>query len=136
MTATVTFGLLALGSLPPADFVALVKRAEAARFETFWAADERFFRDCWAQLAVATQHSDALRLGTAVTDPYNRHPALTAVSVATLNEFSGGRAIFGSTTRSSRVRRSHDCMSATSSETRSGESCIPLIPLTSGQLAR
>jgi 5,10-methylenetetrahydromethanopterin reductase len=95
MTPKVTFGLLALGSLPPADFIALVKHAEAARFETFWAADERFFRDCWAQLAVATQHSDALRLGTAVTDPYNRHPALTAVSVATLDELSGGRAILG-----------------------------------------
>jgi 5,10-methylenetetrahydromethanopterin reductase len=95
MTPNVTFGFLALGSLPPARFVALVKDAEALRFETFWAADERFFRDCWAQLAVATQYSATMRLGTAVTDPYIRHPALTAVSVATIDELSGGRAILG-----------------------------------------
>jgi 5,10-methylenetetrahydromethanopterin reductase len=95
MTAKTTFGLLALGSLPPDAFVRLVKDAEAARFETLWAADERFFRDCWAQLAVASQHSTAIRLGTAVTDPYVRHPALTAVAISTIDELSGGRAILG-----------------------------------------
>jgi 5,10-methylenetetrahydromethanopterin reductase len=36
-----------------------------------------------------------LLLGSRVTDPYIRHPALTAVAIATLDEASGGRAILG-----------------------------------------
>jgi 5,10-methylenetetrahydromethanopterin reductase len=36
-----------------------------------------------------------IQLGTRVTDPYVRHPALTAVAVASLDELSGGRAILG-----------------------------------------
>jgi 5,10-methylenetetrahydromethanopterin reductase len=36
-----------------------------------------------------------IQLGTRVTDPYVRHPALTAVAIASLDELSGGRAILG-----------------------------------------
>ncbi|MDR7520811.1 MAG: LLM class flavin-dependent oxidoreductase, partial [Armatimonadota bacterium] len=36
-----------------------------------------------------------LRLGPGVTNPYSRHPALTAVAVATLDEISEGRAVLG-----------------------------------------
>jgi 5,10-methylenetetrahydromethanopterin reductase len=34
-------------------------------------------------------------MGPCVTDPYSRHPALTAMAVATLDEISGGRAVLG-----------------------------------------
>jgi 5,10-methylenetetrahydromethanopterin reductase len=34
-------------------------------------------------------------VGTSVTDPYVRHPALTAVAMATLDEISDGRAVLG-----------------------------------------
>jgi 5,10-methylenetetrahydromethanopterin reductase len=30
-----------------------------------------------------------------VTDPFSRHPALTAMAIATLDEVSGGRGILG-----------------------------------------
>src|SRR5262249_53553507 len=35
------------------------------------------------------------QLGTMVTDPYTRHPALTAMAIATLDEVAQGRAILG-----------------------------------------
>ena len=89
------FGLLLLGNRAPDEFIAVVKRAESAGFETAWVADERFYRDCWAQLGVASQHTSKIGLGTAVTDPYHRHPALTAVSIATVDEMSDRRAILG-----------------------------------------
>ena len=36
-----------------------------------------------------------IKLGTCVTDPYSRHPAMTAVAIATLDEISDGRAALG-----------------------------------------
>jgi len=42
--------------------------------------------------ALATRR---LRLGTGVTDPYSRHPALTAMAIATLDEIADGRAMLG-----------------------------------------
>jgi len=36
-----------------------------------------------------------VRLGPCVTDPYSRHPALTAMAIATLDEIAGGRAVLG-----------------------------------------
>jgi 5,10-methylenetetrahydromethanopterin reductase len=52
-------------------------------------------RDVFVSLADLAAHSERLLLGTRVTDPYIRHPALTAVAIATLDEVSGGRAILG-----------------------------------------
>ena len=40
-------------------------------------------------------HTRTLQVGTMVTDPYTRHPALTAMAIATLDEIAGGRAILG-----------------------------------------
>ena len=36
-----------------------------------------------------------LAIGPGVTDPYSRHPAITAATIATLDEISGGRAQLG-----------------------------------------
>jgi 5,10-methylenetetrahydromethanopterin reductase len=52
-------------------------------------------RDVWISLAATAARTAKIRLGTRVTDPYVRHPALTAVAVASLDELSGGRAILG-----------------------------------------
>jgi 5,10-methylenetetrahydromethanopterin reductase len=57
--------------------------------------DERFHRDVWVQLGQLAAVTDRLRLATCVTDPFIRHPALTASAIATLDESSGGRAILG-----------------------------------------
>jgi len=45
-----------------------------------------------AAIAGATSH---LRLGTGVTNPYTRSPALTAAAIATVDELSGGRTRLG-----------------------------------------
>ena len=41
-------------------------------------------------MAAGTQRS---RIGPSVTNPYTRHPALTAAAIATVDELSGGRAV-------------------------------------------
>ncbi len=40
-------------------------------------------------------HTKRIRLGPGVTDPYSRHPAVTAGAIATLDELANGRALIG-----------------------------------------
>lgn len=61
-------------------------------YDYVWLADKRFFRDVYGSLALCAQNTKRVRLGPCVTDPFSRHPALTAVALTTLNEISGGRA--------------------------------------------
>jgi 5,10-methylenetetrahydromethanopterin reductase len=87
--------LLLLGDTPVAQLAEQARFAELCGFDTVWLADERFYREvysCLASIAHATVH---MQLGPCVTDPFARHPALTAMAIATLDEISGGRALLG-----------------------------------------
>lgn len=88
-------GLLLLPHEPPADLAALARLAEDAGCDHVWLADERFHRDVYGCLALCAARTSRVTLGPCVTDPYSRHPALTAMAIATLDEISGGRAMLG-----------------------------------------
>ena len=92
---TLKTGLLILPARPAGELADLAARAERLGYDEFWVADERFFREVYAILALAATRTARLRLGPCVTDPYSRHAALTAMATATLDEISGGRAILG-----------------------------------------
>ena len=51
--------------------------------------------DLYVTLTAAACNTEKIRLGPGVTHPYTRHPVVTAVSVASLDQFSGGRAFLG-----------------------------------------
>jgi 5,10-methylenetetrahydromethanopterin reductase len=89
------FGLLLLGEHEPERLRRLARLAEAAGFQDLWLADEKFFRDPFVSLTYLAAHTRRVRLGTCVTDPFTRHPALLAMAMATLDEVSGGRAVLG-----------------------------------------
>ncbi len=88
-------GLLLLPHDPPDRLVEVAKLAEAAGYDHFWLADERFFREVYASLTLVAHHTSRISVGTCVTDPYSRHPALTAMAIATLDEIANGRAMLG-----------------------------------------
>lgn len=88
-------GLLLLPHDPPARLIELARLAERSGYDNLWLADERFFREVYASLTACALHTERLELGPCVTDPYSRHPALTAMAIATLDEVSGGRAVLG-----------------------------------------
>ena len=89
------YGLLLLGEHSPDDTVHLARLAEANGFHDLWFADEKFYRDPFVSLAHVAQHTRSIRLGTCVTDPFTRHPALIAMAAASLDELSHGRAVLG-----------------------------------------
>ena len=71
-------------------------KAEQLGFDGVWLADSHsVFRDAYALLAALALKTTTLKLGTAVTQPVTRHPAVMANSWSTLDELSDGRGIMG-----------------------------------------
>ncbi len=79
--------------------------AEELGFRYFYLADQGLSRDVYVTLAALASSTTSLRLGPGVTHPYVRHPAATAVAVATLDELSGRRAFLGVGAGGSRALR-------------------------------
>ncbi len=81
----------------PTEREEIVKRVQIAEdlgVESAWVA-EAWGRDAFSiltQLALATKK---IQLGTAIVNVFSRTPAVLAMTFATLDELSGGRAIIG-----------------------------------------
>src|SRR5262249_31139667 len=98
-SADLRFGAGLLGhysrAYPVSRVAELGVLCERLGFDSYWVADQRWMRDVWVSLSATALRTSRILLGTRVTDPYVRHPALTAVAVASLDELSSGRAILG-----------------------------------------
>src|SRR5258708_4384634 len=80
-----------LGEETSVRFLEQVKLAEQLGFHAFMHADEKWTRDPYVRIAAATRITSRIGLGFCVTDPYTRHPALSAQACATLAELAPGR---------------------------------------------
>ncbi|MCL4459951.1 MAG: LLM class flavin-dependent oxidoreductase [Chloroflexi bacterium] len=80
---------------PVAEIVHIARMAEEHGFSYCWLGDEGFARDVYISMAAIAQATKTLKIGVGITNPYTRHPAITAVAIATLDELSGGRAFLG-----------------------------------------
>lgn len=87
--------LLMLGNTPVKQLAAQARFAEGCGFDAVWIADERFYREVYSCLTHVALATSRVRVGPCVTDPFARHPALTAMAIATLDEISDGRAMLG-----------------------------------------
>ena len=72
-----------------------IERAEVLGLDEVWLGDEGPARDPFALLAAAAVRTSRIALGVAVTNPYLRHPAVTAATALTIHELSGGRMLLG-----------------------------------------
>lgn len=80
----------------PGEFTGLVDRIEELGYDNLWLTDSSLHaRDVYSYLTLAAGRTSRLQLGTAVTNPLTRHPGVTAVAAATIDELSGGRMILG-----------------------------------------
>jgi 5,10-methylenetetrahydromethanopterin reductase len=72
------------------------EQCEAAGFDGMYITDsQNLWLECWVALTVAAKATSRLKLGTGVTNPVTRHPAVTADAAASLQEVSGGRVVLG-----------------------------------------
>lgn len=81
---------------PVSRMVALGRLAEDLGYHRCWIYDEGLAtRDVYVTLTAIAQSTSRVLLGTGITNPYTRHPATTAATIASLDELSGGRAFLG-----------------------------------------
>jgi 5,10-methylenetetrahydromethanopterin reductase len=84
-----------LGDAPVKQLAERARFAESCGFDTVWLADERFYREVYSSLVQIALETSHVLLGPCVTDPFARHPALTAMAIATLDEIAEGRVMLG-----------------------------------------
>ena len=75
--------------------LAMARQADEAGFDTLWVSEDPDSWDAFAVLAAIAGVTERIRLGTAVVNPFLRHPASIAASAATLDRLSDGRAVIG-----------------------------------------
>jgi len=89
------FGIEFVPNEPAPKVGYLGKLAEDVGFDSIWITDHYNNRDVYSTLAILALLTTKASLGTGVTNPFTRNPAITASSIASINELSGGRAILG-----------------------------------------
>jgi len=87
-----------------AELPELVRQIETWGFEALGVPDAHWlWPDCYVTLTQCALNSRRLRMGTFVTNPLTRHPAVTAGAIASINELAEGRAFLGIGTGDSAV---------------------------------
>src|SRR5262245_57842308 len=72
-----------------------IRLADDAGFDSLWLTEDPDGWDAFAVLGAFARETHHIRLGTGVTNPYQRHPNLIAASVSTIDRLSNGRAFLG-----------------------------------------
>jgi 5,10-methylenetetrahydromethanopterin reductase len=75
--------------------VDLIRHSEAIGFDTAWVPDQTYYRDPYMMLVACALATERIQLGLAVTNPFTRHPTITARCAATAAEFAPGRFQLG-----------------------------------------
>jgi F420-dependent oxidoreductase-like protein len=77
-----------------ADQLDVAKEAEAAGYDSVWAA-EAYGSDAATVLAWLAAQTSRIKIGSAIFQMPARSPAMTAMTAATLDQLSGGRMLLG-----------------------------------------
>jgi 5,10-methylenetetrahydromethanopterin reductase len=80
---------------PVAQLTDFAHTAETAGFDAVFASHHYNNRDQFMALSSMAQATDDVLLGPGIANPYETHPVTLASRVATLDELSDGRALFG-----------------------------------------
>ncbi|EMA33354.1 5,10-methylenetetrahydromethanopterin reductase [Halobiforma nitratireducens] len=90
-----TWGIELTPEHPPERIASLAGLAEDEGFDVAFTSCHYFNRDPFVTLSRMAEATDELRLGPGVVNPYESHPVTLAGRVATIDEVSDGRAVFG-----------------------------------------
>lgn len=90
------FGVQLHGTFAMREYPELARAVESyPAFTELTVHDVVWSRPLWPILTLVAEHTERVHVGPDVTHPYLVHPAVTAQSIAALDELSGGRAVLG-----------------------------------------
>src|ERR1043166_6458601 len=88
--------LWTMGLSLPTHAARMARSAEEAGWDGMLVVDsQNLAGDAYVGLTLAAQATTRLRLGTGVTNPFTRPPAVTASAIASVQVASNGRAVLG-----------------------------------------
>ncbi len=77
------------------EMLELAKLVDESGADRLGISDVAMLRDTFLVQAICAEATQRVRIGSLVSNPYVRHPAVVAATLATLNEISKGRAFLG-----------------------------------------
>jgi len=97
MNDEISFGT-GMAPVDPVRKIAIenAKLAEQLGYDWYGCADQRGGgeHDAYVVLTSAAWNTEKIKIGPIITDPYYRHPAITARAIASLDELTNGRAFW------------------------------------------
>jgi 5,10-methylenetetrahydromethanopterin reductase len=75
------------------EMIELAKLADDIGMESIWMSDHICFRDSLTAAMALLASTKSIRVAPAPMSPYSRHPIISAMSIATMDEFAPGRVI-------------------------------------------
>jgi len=88
-------GLMLSGARRAPDAVDVATRAEAAGISDIWISEDYFERGAMGVAGAVVTATRTARVGIGVVNPWTRHPMVTAMEVAGLDELAPGRLVLG-----------------------------------------
>jgi len=89
------FGVVFSGDFPLQRTLDGAVLAERLGFDTCWLGEDFFYHGGIATATAVAERTERIGIGLGVLSPLPRHPALTAMEVATLDEIARGRLVLG-----------------------------------------
>lgn len=88
-------GVWPSAELPAAAVIDVAQRAESRGLHSIWLSEAYYGRDAVTLAAALAMATERITIATGVVNPYTRHPALLAMTFATLAELAPDRMVFG-----------------------------------------
>jgi 5,10-methylenetetrahydromethanopterin reductase len=75
------------------EIIELGRLADEANMHSLWMSDHLCFRDSLTTAMALLASTEKIKVAAAPMSPYSRNPIITAMSIATMDEFAPGRVI-------------------------------------------
>jgi 5,10-methylenetetrahydromethanopterin reductase len=75
------------------EMIELARLADEAGMDSLWMSDHLCFRDSLTTSMALLAATKTIKVAPAPMSPYSRHPIISAMSIATMEEFAPGRVI-------------------------------------------
>jgi 5,10-methylenetetrahydromethanopterin reductase len=86
-------GLCFDGFYPMQEMIELARLADDGGMESLWMSDHLCFRDSLVTSMALLASTNKIKVAAAPMSPYSRNPIITAMSIATMEEYAPGRVI-------------------------------------------